>query len=167
MIAAIYMSRNGMVDRSLQVLEDLAKTNVSLVQPYEVGLSIAERNKHIEGMRWTSAGVLSHEWPDKPELAKRARYAAATVKTELKKAGNMEEILAFEDELMSARHRDCFIEVSWTGDADIDIYVDEPGGTICSRLNPRTTAGGVYYGDVYSNGKSNSGLMKELSLIHI
>ncbi|QEG21318.1 VWA domain-containing protein [Mariniblastus fucicola] len=161
MIAAMYMSKNGMVDRSLRVLEDLSKTNPSLVQPYEVGLAIAESNNHVDGMRWSSAGVLGQEWPDRPELTKRARYAAAAVKTELKKSGNTEELAKFENELMKAKHRDCFIEVSWTGDADIDVYVEEPGGTICSRLNPRTTAGGVYYGDVYSIGKSESGLMKE------
>lgn len=161
MIAAIYMSRNGMVDRSLRVLEDLAKTSPSLVQPYEIGLAIAERNDHVDGMRWTSVGVLSQDWPENPELAKRARYAAAAVKTELRKSGNAEELVAFENELQNAKHRDCFIDVSWTGDADIDIYIEEPGGTICSRLNPRTTAGGVYYGDVYSGGKSASGLMKE------
>ena len=161
MLAAIYMSRNGMVDRSLRVLEDLSKANPSATQPYEVGLSIAEQHNNIRGLRWTSKGVLAQEWPDKPELAKRARYAAAAVKTELKKAGNVEELVAFENEIAAARQRDCFIEVTWTGDADIDVYVDEPGGTICSRLNPRTTAGGIYYGDVYSIGKSNSGLMKE------
>jgi hypothetical protein len=161
MIAAIYMSKNDMVDRSLRVLKDLAITNPSLVQPYKAGLSIADSHGHIEGMRWASVGVLSQEWPDNPELVKRARYAAAAVKTDLKKAGKTEELEAFEKELANAKHRDTFIEVSWTGDADIDIYVEEPGGTICSRLNPRTTAGGVYYGDVYSNGKSSSGLMKE------
>ncbi len=161
MIAAIYMSKNGMVDRSLRVLSDIAKTNPSLVQPYEVGLAIAERNDHIDGMRWTSVGVLAQEWPNKPNLMKRARYAAAAVKSALKKSGKAEQLKSFETELEEAKHRDCFIEVSWTGDADIDVYVEEPGGTICSRLNPRTTAGGVYYGDVYSIGKSESGLMKE------
>ena len=161
MIAAMYMSNNGMIDRSLRVLEDLSKANTSATQPYEVGLSIAERHNNIRGLQWTSKAVLSREWPDNPELAKRARYAAAVVKTALKKAGKVEELTAFENEIAATRHRDCFIEVSWTGDADIDIYVEEPGGTICSRLNPRTTAGGVYYGDVYSIGKSNSGLMKE------
>ena len=161
MIAAIYMSRNGMVDRSLRVLEDLAKSNPALVKPYEVGLSIADGHGHFDGMRWASVGVLSQEWPEKQDLVKRARYAAAAVKTELKKAGKTDELAKFEKELAASKHRDSFIEVSWTGDADIDIYIEEPGGTICSRLNPRTTAGGVYYGDVYSNGKSESGLMKE------
>ena len=161
MVAAIYMSKNGMVDRSLRVLDDLAKSNPSLVQPYEVGLAIAERNNNIDGMRWSSVGVLAQEWPDKPALEKRARYAAAAVKSALKKSGQTEELAKFETELADAKHRDCFVEVSWTGDADIDVYVEEPGGTVCSRLNPRTTAGGVYYGDVYSTGKSKSGLMKE------
>ena len=161
MIAAIYMSKNGMIDRSLRVLEDLAKTNPSLPQPYEIGLSIAERNNHIAGMHWASIGVLSHEWPDKPELMKRARYAAAAVKSTFVKGNKTEELAAFEAEIDKAKHRDSFIEVTWSGDADVDIKVEEPGGTICSRLNPRTTAGGVHYGDVYSIGKVNSGLRKE------
>lgn len=161
MFAAIYMSKSGMVDRSLRVLKDLAKANPSLVQPLEVGSSIAENNNHLEGMRWTSVGVLSQEWPDKPELIKRARFAAAAVKAELEKAGDSEQVAEFEKELADAKHRDCFVEVSWTGDADIDVLVEEPGGTICSRLNPRTTAGGVYFGDTYSTGKAASGSMKE------
>ena len=51
--------------------------------------------------------------------------------------------------------------MSWTGDADIDLYVEEPGGTICSRINPRTTAGGVMMGDEYSSGKDQSGEIAE------
>ena len=37
--------------------------------------------------------------------------------------------------------------VSWTGDADVDVFVEEPSGTICSYRNPRTTSGGVMLGD--------------------
>ena len=40
------------------------------------------------------------------------------------------------------------ILVRWTGDADVDILVEEPTGTICSLRNFRTTSGGVLSGDV-------------------
>ena len=85
MFAAIYMSKNGMLDRSLQLLEDLATSNPSLVQPLEVGLGIAESTNSVDGMRWSSIGVLSQEWPEKADLAQRARYAAAAVKANLLK----------------------------------------------------------------------------------
>jgi len=110
---------------------------------------------------WASVGVLSQEWPNKPALVKKALYSAAAVKASLKKNGQINELEAFDKELAAAKHRDCHIIVSWSGDADIDLYVEEPGGTICSRLNPRTTAGGVYHGDQYSQGKLASGQMQE------
>ncbi|HEV7222597.1 MAG TPA: hypothetical protein VGN42_07840, partial [Pirellulales bacterium] len=34
-----------------------------------------------------------------------------------------------------------------TGDADVDLFVEEPSGTICSARNPRTTSGGSMLGD--------------------
>ena len=161
MIAAVYMSRNDMIDRSLQVLEDIAKSKPAFADPYRIGLAVAERNNHIEGMKWSSIGVLSQEWPDQPDLVKKARFAAAAVKSALSKAGKTDELEAFEISLTQAKHRDCHISVKWTGDADIDVFVEEPGATICSRLAPRTTSGGVHYGDAYSGNKSASGQMQE------
>jgi hypothetical protein len=42
------------------------------------------------------------------------------------------------------------VVVIWTGDADIDLSVEEPSGTICSTRQARTTSGGVHLGDVAS-----------------
>ncbi len=52
--------------------------------------------------------------------------------------------------------RDCVIEVSWLGEADLDLIVEEPGGTLCSLRNPRTASGGVLIGDG-SSGAGRSG----------
>ena len=46
--------------------------------------------------------------------------------------------------------RDCVIRVAWTGDADIDLLVEEPTGTVCSADCPRTSGGGVMVGDVFA-----------------
>ena len=43
--------------------------------------------------------------------------------------------------------RDCKLVVSWTGNADIDLTVQEPTGAVCSFRNPRTTGGGVLEDD--------------------
>jgi len=43
--------------------------------------------------------------------------------------------------------------VRWTGDADIDVMVKEPGGTVCSLRNQRTTSGGVLISDSSSDDK--------------
>ena len=41
------------------------------------------------------------------------------------------------------------MKVSWTGDADIDLSIEEPGGTVCSHSQPRTTGGGTLLGDAF------------------
>ena len=52
--------------------------------------------------------------------------------------------------------RDCVVVVSWTGDADIDLLVEEPTGTVCSFRNPRTTGGGLMLGDSSSADERDS-----------
>ncbi len=54
------------------------------------------------------------------------------------------------------------MQVSWTGDADVDFEVEEPSGTVCSLSDPRTVAGGVSLGDAYaSDADSSSPVLKE------
>ena len=40
--------------------------------------------------------------------------------------------------------------MTWSGEADVDLSVEEPTGTVCSHRSPRTTAGGVMMGDGYA-----------------
>ena len=48
--------------------------------------------------------------------------------------------------------------VTWTGEADVDLLVEEPSGTVCSLRNPRTTAGGVLLGDaIRQTGRDSFG----------
>ena len=55
----------------------------------------------------------------------------ATLK-QLREDGQQEQASQFESVLNRALVRDCVVKVTWTGDADIDVMVEEPGGTICS-----------------------------------
>jgi hypothetical protein len=64
------------------------------------------------------------------------------------------EAKAFDLALRDARARDCVVVVTWTGQADVDLSVGEPSGTICSLQNPRSISGGVLIGDVSSEGKA-------------
>ena len=45
--------------------------------------------------------------------------------------------------------------MQWTGDADIDVMVKEPAGTVCSLRNQRTTSGGMLLGDQTSDTKAS------------
>ncbi len=56
--------------------------------------------------------------------------------------------------MKSALLRDIVVRVNWTGDADLDIRVREPAGTICSLKNPQSIGGGVLLGDTSSVSES-------------
>jgi hypothetical protein len=66
--------------------------------------------------------------------------------------GKTEEHQSYLEQLQEAVVRDCVVRVSWTGDADIDVSVEEPAGTVCSASEPRTTSGGVSLGDEFAIG---------------
>src|SRR5439155_11214795 len=67
------------------------------------------------------------------------------------------EAEAFDTAVRQAQQRDCVVMVTWTGDADIDLVVEEPAGTLVSQRQPRSISGGVHLGDVSSaDGKSTA-----------
>ena len=68
---------------------------------------------------------------------------------------------AYLARLREAVVRDVVVNVAWTGQADIDIAVEEPAGTICSSSEPRTLAGGVALGDSYAAEGAKSGVASE------
>jgi len=159
--AGTYMAKNGMEKRAIRLLKGFARANPTRTEPFVVGLQAAQKIKDIEGIKWATAGVFSQEWPDHPEVVKQAKYAAEAVKSSLAQAGQTEELAAFDAALKAAEERDCYIRVSWTGDADLDLYIEEPGGTVCSRLLKRTTAGGISLGDKFTAKKGLSGEVAE------
>jgi hypothetical protein len=52
--------------------------------------------------------------------------------------------------------------VTWTGDADVDLAVEEPAGTVCSIQNRMSSGGGTLLSDSFSgSGKDKSGEVSE------
>jgi hypothetical protein len=53
------------------------------------------------------------------------------------------------DAVRRADNRDLVIRVTWQGEADVDLQVLEPLGTVCSAQNRMTPAGGVLVNDAF------------------
>ncbi len=155
---AIYMARIGLDRRALQVFREVAYANPFRPEPYALGLASAKRLEDVEGVRWATLGILSQAWSEEQSgIEDRALRLAKASVDRLRQAGQEDEASAYEKAIEDARLRDVTATVTWTGDADVDLIVEEPAGTICSLQNPRTTAGGVMLGDAYGAGSSASG----------
>lgn len=156
--AANYMAKIGFDHRAYQLYRDVAGSLPHRPEPLAGALAAAERLDDVAGIRWACTGILSHAWPKSQESVelKAQRVAEATL-NRLRSEQRTQDADEFAAQIQAARVRDCFVRVSWTGDADVDLVVLEPSGTICSLRNPRTTGGGVILGDTYSQpGKATA-----------
>jgi hypothetical protein len=142
---------NGALQRrALDLYRQVSKMQPTRPEPYVYGLRIANRLDDVEGLKWTSLGIVGQAWPnDQREIYEAGLNTAKGLVERLKSEKRAAEAEAFQTALNEAQIRDCVITVSWSGDADIDLIVEEPTGTLCSFRNPRSTAGGVLIGDTY------------------
>ncbi len=99
-------------------------------------------------------GHPAQAWPNnKKGVEDSAHYAASALIEKLRKEGKTAEADDFRKSLDEAQPRDCLVKVTWTGEADVDLMVEEPTGAVASFQHPRTAGGGVMLGDAYA--KSN------------
>jgi tetratricopeptide (TPR) repeat protein len=163
MYIAQYLSRLGLDRRAMLLYQQVAKIEPLRSEAYALGLRAAEQAEDLAGIQWATVGILSQAWPT--ELAEieltASRVARATLERLASEGRNAERDGYLED-LQQAVVRDCVVQVSWTGHADIDVAVEEPAGTVCSVSEPRTTAGGVRLGDAYSPGSNASQASSEV-----
>lgn len=161
---ASYLSHLGIERRALNLFRQVAQAAPTQPEPYLLGLRSAQRLDDLDGIRWAVTGILSQAWPnDQTDIWRTGLRVAQSTIERLKSENRAAEAKAFQESLDAAVARDCVVVVSWTGDADIDLFVEEPSGTVCSLRSPRTTAGGVFLGDGVSQlGKSRLGGSSEV-----
>ena len=148
---ADYMAHVGLHQRALSLCRQVGDANPSRPEPFLTGLGLAKRLNDEAAIQWACTGILRQSWngESRPIAEEAYRIAKATYEKMLAD-GRKDEAKAFDEAVRQARRRDCVVLVKWTGDADIDVAVEEPTGTICSVQQPRTISGGVHMGDIAS-----------------
>jgi hypothetical protein len=145
---ARYLETQGMKKEALAIYRDAHRVSPMERLPLEAGLNLALELDDRQAVVWAATGVLSQAWTDEQlPLIEKAILAAKAAYIRLKGEGRTMEAFALEQALKLAQGRDIVVRVTWTGNADIDIAVEEPTGTICDTTNPATIAGGLLLGD--------------------
>jgi hypothetical protein len=148
MYIAHYMDKNGLKHRALELFQQVAESDPYAAEPFVAGLRLAQELDDIDGIRWSTVGILSQAWPaEHIEIWNSAERESLATLERLKKENRKQEADEYQAQIDESLVRDCVVIVSWTGDADVDLFVEEPAGTICSFRNPRTTSGGILLGD--------------------
>src|SRR6185436_3717748 len=106
--------------RALKVFRQVAMIEPLRPEPYLYGLRLAQQLNDLEGIRWSSLGILKQAWSgDKHEVVQKASRAAAAALAQLKAENRTSEAEEFQAALDEAKVRDCLVKVTWTGDADV------------------------------------------------
>jgi hypothetical protein len=145
---ANYLARFGSERQAIRVCRQVTTLDPANREAYALAMSLAARTEDAPALRWSCAGVLTHEWPaDQQDIATRAARLSKSTIERLREEGKTAEADAFEASIDEALVRDIELELSWNGDADVDLVVEEPTGTVCSLSSPRSTSGGMLLGD--------------------
>ncbi|MEM8679778.1 MAG: hypothetical protein AAGF97_10540, partial [Planctomycetota bacterium] len=145
---ATYMSRVGLEERALKLLNDICETNSSNPEPYVLAMRIARRVDDREVLLGAALGVLHQSWPeDYQDIVDEAERTVRAIRAEYVAEGNQAEVENIDLWRKNVSYRDAVATISWSGDADLDLLVEEPTGSVCSSKAQRTTSGGVLSGD--------------------
>ncbi|MGI9176387.1 MAG: hypothetical protein ACR2IT_00850, partial [Pirellulales bacterium] len=145
---ANYLARFGSDKQALRLCRQLTRIDPANREAYALAMAVAARTNDDAALAWACPGVLAHEWPagQQEAVTRAARLAKSTIDS-LEKQGRADDAARFKAAVDAALVRDVVIDLSWTGDADIDVIVEEPAGTVCSLSAPRSASGGVLLGD--------------------
>jgi hypothetical protein len=111
-------------------------------------MTVAELGKDTEGMEWAAGNLLGRDWPvDNQELHQTAKERLEGLTKTLQTQNRKSDAQKMASAVNKLMRRDLVIQLSWQGDADLDLEVKEPIGTLCSFLQRQTPGGGILLGD--------------------
>jgi tetratricopeptide (TPR) repeat protein len=109
-----------------------------------------------DAVMWAANGLLKRDWAttDGIDYHKQANERLPQLADKLKRAG--QNTAALNTVIAEQTQRDLVIELLWQGNADLDIAVVEPSGSMCSATQRRTTGGGVLKADILEQQNDRS-----------
>jgi hypothetical protein len=114
------------------------------IEPILMSMNLAEATKDPKRMADAAEKLLALGWPGNDDSIRGGtrRRVERLAKT-LREEGRGDEADAMLAHLPGSEARDLFLRLTWTGDADFDLYVAEPLGATASYQSPRTVFGGA------------------------
>ncbi len=115
---------------------------------YADALNYAELAKDPKAMDWAAGNLIRQDWPvNNKKLQDRAGQKIESLVKLLEQGGRKEESERLLGDIADRKRRDLVIKLRWQGEADLDLKVIEPTGSVCTSLNRQTIGGGVLIGD--------------------
>lgn len=151
-----YLTRFGGDAAAMRIYRQASRLNPERAEPYVLGLKLARKLGDHAAIEWAAAGILTYDFTENYELHhKEAEQAIAETCQSLVKDGKREEAARMRAKVEQAKVRDLILQLSWSGNGDIDMIVEEPSGSVCSFANARSAGGGVFLHDGFGPRAEN------------
>jgi hypothetical protein len=146
--SAAYLVRFGRLETALRLFRQASRLQPDQPEPYLLAFEHAQRLQSNDDIIWAACGILQNDWTRQhAKDHQNAEDAIKTLEKEFTKAGKTDELNAMRALVAEAKQRDVLVELSWNGNGDLDLEVEEPLGTVCSFSQPQTQAGGYHLHD--------------------
>jgi hypothetical protein len=145
----------GVSDRVGPLLDQAMELVPHRGEPILMSINLAQKTHDPKRMGDSVDRLLSLGWSGEPGfdegLRRDARKQVETLAKSLRESGKAEEADALLQRLPESEARDVFVRLSWVGDADLDLAVDEPLGATARVRTPRTVFGGAIVKNGYGS----------------
>ena len=133
-----------------ELIDMAAAQEPANIYPPMMSVNLANKTKDPKRMAAAADQLLSLGWPGfdgRVVFDEKVRRDLAQQVELLEKAlqadGKPAEAESLTKEVAESQVRDLYISLKWTGEADIDLIVEEPLGATAEYKNPRTVFGGA------------------------
>ena len=151
-------------DRAVAFCRQASTLQPNLATPFTEALQYAEMAEDAKGMEWAAGNLLKQDWPtNNREIQSRAaQKVEALVKKLESKSDGKDAARRLSEAVQDQRRRDLVIKLVYQGEAELDMKVTEPSGSVCWALNRQSIGGGVLVG---GNISDRTGLEKSESYL--
>jgi len=142
------MAEHKLFDRAVAFCRQAAILEPGIADPYKDALVYAKESKDLSSMEWAARNLLRRDWPtENQKVHVDAQQQLKDLLAGLKKDNRHSEAERMVNNVLKSDQRDLVIKLLWQGEADLDLEVKEPIGTLCSYLQRQSPGGGVLLGD--------------------
>jgi hypothetical protein len=139
----------GYFERVGPLLDEAAAKVPHRNEPLLMSVNLAQKTKDVRRMAETIDRLLSLGWPGQDDYIRtESRNQAEILAKALREDGHSDQADDLLAKVTNSEARDLFVRLTWDGDADYDLTVEEPLGATATYETPRT----VFGGSVIKNG---------------
>jgi hypothetical protein len=150
--AADQLLYRGYLERVGPLLDEAISLVPHCCDPMSMSILLAQKTSDPKRMASSVDELLSLGWPGRDEYFRlESGNQVETLASSLEEGGRTQEAQELRSKLTASQARDVFVRLTWDGDADFDLLVDEPLGVTASYQNPRTVFGGAILKNGYGS----------------